>query len=368
MTQFYGKTKVCYGKNAMDNLHKLPGKDVFIVTDGFIAKTGFVDQVKSHLSKGVTSTIFDKVEADPSLDTITAATHLFMKSGSNAIIAIGGGSAIDAAKAVAYFATQADSVRQPPYLVAIPTTSGTGSEVTSISVVTDKKKGIKIPLQDETLTPDLAILDARFTRTMPPSITAATGMDVLTHAIEAYVSNRANLFTSIYAENAIKIVFKYLPRAYASGEDMEAREQLLLASCMAGMAFNNSGLGITHSVAHSLGGLFHIPHGIANAVLLPSVIEFNSFDACIQYQKLASFLGLPASSMDEGTSSFLEAIRQLNASLDIPCRISGLDINENEYVSNIPTMTNNILHDICTVTNPKKASYDDVIQLLRKAW
>ncbi|MGF1731841.1 1-propanol dehydrogenase PduQ [Photobacterium kasasachensis] len=368
MTQFYGKTKVCYGTNALDNLQKLPGKDVFIVTDSFIAKTGFVDQVKSNLSTGVLSTIFDEVEADPSLDTITTATHLFMKSEADIIIAIGGGSAIDAAKAVAYFANHADLLRPPPYLVAIPTTSGTGSEVTSISVVTDKKNGLKIPLQDDTLTPDLAILDARFTRTMPPSITAATGMDVLTHAIEAYVSNRANLFTSIYAENAIKIVFKYLPRAYVSGEDMEAREQLLLASCMAGMSFNNSGLGITHSVAHSLGGLFHIPHGIANAVLLPSVIEFNSFDACIQYQKLAHCLGLPASSMDEGSSSFLEAVRQLNASLDIPSRISGLDIDEDVYISNLSTMANNILQDICTTTNPKKASYDDVIQLLKKAW
>ncbi|MDX2322252.1 MAG: 1-propanol dehydrogenase PduQ [Moritella sp.] len=368
MTHFYAKTKVCYGEGSMDNLKTLPGKHVFIVTDAFIAKTGFVEEVKSHLSMGVLCTIFDKVEADPSLDTITIATHLFMKSEADIIIAIGGGSAIDAAKAIAYFSNHADLLRQPPYLAVVPTTSGTGSEVTSIAVVTDKKNNLKIPLQDDMLIPDLAILDARFTRTMPSSITAATGMDVLTHAIEAYVSTKTNIFTSIYAETAIKIVFKYLPRAYANGDDMEAREQLILASCMAGMAFNNSGLGITHSVAHSLGGLFHIPHGVANAVLLPYVIEFNGFDSGFQYQNIAHCLGLPASSMDEGTNNLLKAVRQLNASLDIPYKISDLDINKDEYINHMPAMVNNILQDICTTTNPKKPSYEDVIRLLQKAW
>lgn len=368
MTHFHVKTKVCYGEGALDSLRQLPGKHVFIVTDSFIAKTGFVEVIKSHLAAGVSCTIFDKVEADPSLETITLATHLFMKSAADIIIAIGGGSSIDAAKAIAYFSNQADLFRQPPYLVMVPTTSGTGSEVTSIAVVTDKVNNIKIPLQDDSLIPDLAILDAQFTRTMPGSITAATGMDVLTHAVEAYISSQANIFTSIYAENAIKIVFKYLPRAYANGDDMAAREQLLLASCMAGIAFNNSGLGITHSVAHSLGGIFHIPHGVANAVLLPSTIEFNRVDAGLQYQKIAQFLGFPTSSADEGTTLFAEAVRQLNSSLNIPCKVSELKIEEEKYLSSMPVMASNILQDICTTTNPKKPSYEDVIRLLEKAW
>ncbi len=368
MTDFYGKTKICYGKYALDNLNHLPGKHAFIVTDAFIAKTGFVEQVKSNLSFGVQSTIFDQVEADPSLDTITSGTHLFMQSEADMIIAIGGGSAIDAAKAIKYFACHADLTRAAPFFVAVPTTSGTGSEVTSISVVTDKKNDLKIPLQDESLIPDQAILDARFTRTMPPSVTAATGMDVLTHAIEAYVSNESNLFTSIYAETAIKIVFKYLPRAYQNGEDMEAREQMLIASCMAGMAFNNSGLGITHSIAHSLGGLFHIPHGVANAVILPYVVEFNSFNACTRYQQIANSLGLESASMDEGTASLLKAIVDLNAYLNIPSRVQELNINEHKYMSHVSTMANNILHDICTATNPKHPSYADVESLLHKIW
>lgn len=368
MSHFYSKTKVCYGKHALGNLQKIPGKHAFIVTDAFIASTSFVEEIISQLAAGVSYTIFDQVEADPSLETITEATHLFIKSEADMIIAIGGGSVIDASKATAYFANRANLSRPLPSLVAIPTTSGTGSEVTSISVVTDKKNNLKIPLQDDILIPDYAILDARFTRTMPASVTAATGMDVLTHAVEAYVSSEANLFTSIYAESAIKLVFKYLPRAYANGEDMEAREQLLLASCMAGMAFNNAGLGITHSVAHSLGGIFHIPHGVANAVLLPSAIEFNSFDAGLQYKNIAHSLGLPALSMDEGVKSLVEAIRQLNTSLGLPSQLSGLDIDEDKYKENMPAMANNVLHDICTTTNPKNPSYDDVMRLLQKCW
>ena len=158
------------------------------------------------------------------------------------------------------------------------------------------------------------------------------------------------------------------PRAYANGDDMEAREQLILASCMAGMAFNNSGLGIAHSVAHSLGGLFHVPHGVANAVLLPAVIEFNSFSAGLRYKSIAHCLGLPASSIGEGTNHLLEAVRQLNASLGIPLKIRGLDIDENKYINSAPMMAKNILQDICTTTNPKQPSYDDVIRLLQNAW
>lgn len=366
MTHFYGRTKVCYGNNSLDYIAKLPKNGVFIVTDEFISSIGYIDQIKSYLATGMQCATFDKVEADPSLETITLATHLFIKCKADTIIAIGGGSVIDAAKAIKYFADRSGAITATPYLIAIPTTSGTGSEVTSISVITDRKNSIKIPLQDDLLIPELAILDARFTRSMPPSITAATGMDVLTHAVEAYVSKKANCFTSIYAENAIKIIFKYLPRAYMNGEDMEAREQLLLASCMAGMAFNNSSLGVAHSIAHSLGGIFHIPHGIANAVVLPFVIEFNSFDASIQYQNIAKILGLPASSMNEGLRSFLTAIRNLNKTLDIPSDISQLGIEQADYINKIPIMANNVLKDICTVNNPKKVFYSDVINLLNE--
>ncbi|MFV0422488.1 1-propanol dehydrogenase PduQ [Oleidesulfovibrio sp.] len=369
MTQFYGKTKICYGEDALETLEKLPIKQAFIVTDPFMVKTGFADRLKTHLDLGgIGHTTFDGVEPDPSLETVTRGTHLFMQNHADAVIALGGGSAIDAAKAIAFFAGKVDTSRPKPLLVAIPTTAGTGSEVTAISVVTDKVNEVKIPLNDEMLIPDLAILDARFTRTLPPSVTSVTGMDVLTHAIEAYTSRKANTFTSIYAEHAIRYVFKYLPRAYKCSDDMEAREMMLLASCMAGMAFNNSGLGITHSIAHSLGGIFHIPHGLANAVVLPFVIQFNSFDAGVQYREIAQMLSLPAGSVGEGTNSLIKAVRDLNESMGIPGRVGALKIEESAYRQHREVIARNVLDDICTAGNPRTPSRDDIKTLLDHAW
>ncbi len=369
MTQFYGKTKICYGKDALEVLHGLPIKQAFIVTDAFMVKVGFIDRLESHLELGgIAHKIFADVEPDPSLETITKGVSLFMQAGADAVIALGGGSVIDAAKAISFFAAKIDPAQPKPLLIAIPTTSGTGAEVTAVSVVTDKANAVKIPLNNEELIPDMAILDARFTRTLPPGVTSVTGMDVLTHAIEAYTAKNANAFTSLYARYAIRYVFAYLPKAYSYGEDMQAREMMLLASCMAGMAFNNSGLGITHSIAHSLGGLYHIPHGLANAVVLPFVMQFNSFDAAPQYREIAQMLGLPADSSGEGTTSLIQAVRDLNESMNIPGRVGALDIDEKSYHKHMDTMAKNVLEDICTTTNPRTPSHDDIKMLLQQAW
>lgn len=369
MTQFYGKTKICYGEDAMDALEHLAARQAFIVTDQFMVTTGFVDRVKSHLDRnGVPHVVFADVESDPSLETVTTGAKLFLQHKADLIIALGGGSPIDAAKAIAYFAHKASDDVVKPTLVAIPTTSGTGSEVTDISVVTDKEKEIKIPISDESLIPDIAILDARFTRTLPPAVTAATGMDVLTHAIEAYTSREANAFTSIYARYAIRYVFEYLLRAFKNGDDMEAREHMLLGSCMAGMAFNNSGLGITHSIAHSLGGIFHVPHGLANAVILPHVIRFNSFDVGIRYQEIAQMLSLPASTVEEGTASLIQAVVDMNDTMGIPHRVGALRIEEQNFKSHLDAMAHNVLEDICTEGNPRRPSHSDILELLQKAW
>lgn len=369
MTQFYGKTKICYGPNAIDNLEELPAGRALIVTDPFMVKVGFADRIKSHLDRcGIAHSLFDEVEPDPSLETVTRGTMHFIREKADAVVALGGGSAIDAAKAIMFFAHKAGGGTPKPVLAAIPTTSGTGSEVTSYSVITDKANEVKIPLNDELLIPDMAILDARFTRTVPPGVTAATGMDVLTHAVEAYTSRQANAFTTIYAEQAIRYVFRYLHRAYVCGDDMEAREMMLLASCMAGMAFNNSGLGITHSIAHSLGGLFHIPHGLANAVMLPHVIRFNSFDVGVRYREIATLLGLPASSVEEGTGSLVQAVRELNQSMGIPNSINALKIEEKAFRGNLDVMAANVLEDICTGGNPRRPSAGDVIRILEQAW
>ncbi len=368
MTQFYGKTKICYGENALETLEELAVKQAFIVTDPFMVKVGFIDHIKSHLNRGhIPYRLFDGVEPDPSLESVTKATRLFMESGADCVVALGGGSALDMAKAVVFFAYKARG-GQKPLMIAIPTTSGTGSEVTAISVVTDKVNEVKIPLNDDLLIPDMAILDARFTRSLPPSVTGVTGTDVLTHAIEAYTSRRANSFTDIYAEQAVRYVFRYLLRAYTNGDDMEARRQMLLASCMAGMAFNNSGLGITHSIAHSLGGLFHVPHGLANAVVLPYVMRFNSFDAGVKYRDLAAMLGLPAATVEEGVTSLVTAVRELNTAMNIPGRVGALKVEEAAYKANQQTIASNVLHDICTEGNPRKPSHDDICGLLEKIW
>lgn len=369
MTQFYGKTKICYGEDALDNLELISTKQAFIVTDPFMVKTGFADRVKSHLDrKGVPHITFDDVEPDPSLETVTKGAKIFLENKADLIIALGGGSPIDAAKAIAFFAHKATEGKNKPTLVAIPTTSGTGAEVTSISVVTDKVNEVKIPLNDELLIPDMAILDARFTRTLPAHVTAATGMDVLTHAIEAYTSRQANAFTSIYAKYAIRYVFKYLKRAYLNGDDMEARENMLLGSCMAGMAFNNSGLGVTHSIAHSLGGIFHVPHGLANAVVLPHVIKFNSFDVGIRYHEIAQMLKLPCATVEEGTKSLIKAVCELNESMGIPNNIGALKIDEKTFHNSMGTIARNVMDDICTGGNPRQPSREDIKDLLKLAW
>ncbi len=369
MTQFYGKTKICYGEDAMDTLEHLTARQAFIVTDKFMVKAGFVDRVISHLDrKSISHLIFDEVESDPSLETVIKGVRHITDYGGDLIIALGGGSPIDAAKAIAFFASKASENIVKPTFVAIPTTSGTGSEVTGITVITDKVNEIKIPIRDESLIPDIAILDARFTRTLPPHVTAATGMDVLTHAIEAYTARGANAFTSIYAKYAIRYVFDYLFRAYRNGDDMEAREHMLLGSCMAGMAFNNSGLGLTHSIAHSLGGIFHVPHGLANAVLLPHVIRFNGFDVGIHYQEIAALLALPSKTVEEGTDNLIQAVRNLNESLGIPNAIGSLKIKKRSFYDHLDDMANKILDDLCTEGNPRRPSKSDIIDLLRKAW
>jgi alcohol dehydrogenase class IV len=369
LTQFNGHTKICYGENAIGNLDKLTGRHAFIVTDPFMVKMGFTDRVISCLERAeITHSIFAEVEPNPSLETVQKGTVKLLAAGADLIIALGGGSAIDAAKAMMYFAYQAEPAKGKPTLVVIPTTSGTGSEVTAFSVITDTERQVKIPLIDDLLLPDMAVLDARFTRSVPPAVTAVTGMDVLVHALEAYVSTPANAFTDLYAVHAIKYVFRYLLRCYRNGDDMEARQNMLLASCMAGMAFNNSGLGVAHSIAHTLGGIFHIPHGKANAVLLPYVIRFNSFDVRERYRTIASELDLPSDSVEQGNESLIEAVRWLNSQMDIPNRIRDLGIKEDEFNNSLDVMANNAMDDRCTATNPRRPSKRDLTELLRKAY
>jgi len=378
----------------------------FIVTDPHMVKLGYVDTILYHLRRRenyVHSEIFAEVEPDPSVDTIRKGCELMEKFKPDVIIALGGGSPIDAAKGMWLFYehpdTDFDSLRlkfldirkrvfkypklgRKAKMVAIPTTSGTGSEVTSFSVITDKSNNTKYPLADYELTPDVAIVDPAFVLSVPPSITADTGIDVLTHAIEAYVSVLASDYTDGLAMKAIQLVFEYLPRAYNDGNDRLAREKMHNASCIAGMAFTNAFLGINHSLAHKLGGEFHIPHGRANAILLPHVIRYNSqkpskfasfpkyesFVADKKYVEIAKGLGLAAATTDEGVESLIRAIKELMKTLNMPDSISECKIGKKEYMSKISDLADKAFGDQCTTANPRMPLVKELEEIYKAAY
>lgn len=374
MKTFIVKPRVVYGNNSLEFLSGLDVKRVCIVTDKMMVKLGVTDKVKGYF-QGATCTVFDEVEPNPSLDTVKKALSIFLVDRPDVVIALGGGSPIDAAKAILLFAGKISEKlnTKRPMFIAVPTTSGTGSEVTSYSVVTDTKNNIKIPLSDEEMLPDVAILDEQLTKTVPPSVTADTGMDVLTHAIEAYVSREANEFTDMYAEKAIKSVFTYLLRAYRFGEDLEARQKMHVASCMAGIAFTNSSLGINHSLAHTIGAKLHMAHGRANSILLPYVIQYNAglcdgtlsvSKAAKRYAKISKMLGLPCSTIEEGVISLVSAIKYLNRIFCIPESLSAAGIERRVFEENISSMVESALEDICTSGNPKEVRAIDFTHLL----
>ena len=384
--------KIYFENHATQYLENMPDiSRAFIVTDPAMIKLGYVKKVLYYLRKReqpVHSEIFSDIEVDPSIETIQRGAAEIARFQPDVIIALGGGSAIDAAKGMWLFYEHPEldfrelsmkfmdirkkiikfpRLGQKARLVAIPTTSGTGSEVTSFSVITDPATQTKYPLADYELTPDVAILDPQFVMTVPPSITADTGMDVLTHAIEAYVSTFASDYTDALALHAIRLVFQWLPTAWQDGQNRTAREKMHNASCMAGMAFSNAFLGINHSLAHKLGGEYHISHGRANAILLPHVIAYNSqkptkfvsfpkyetFIADRRYAEIASYLGLPSETAEQGCQSLIRAVRALMEQIHIPSQIRELGIAERPYLDAIPRLAEKAFEDQCTGTNPR---------------
>ena len=378
----------------------------FIVTDSYMIKAGYVNKVIYYLRKRqqyVHCEIFSEVEPDPSLETIRKGCEMMNTFKPDVIIAIGGGSAMDAAKGMWLFYEHPESdfnsmrlkfmdIRKRVYqfpklgkkakMVAIPTTSGTGSEVTSFAVITDKERNIKYPLADYELTPDVAIIDPEYVMTVPPSITADTGMDVLTHAIEAYVSVMASDFTDALAMKATQMVFEYLPDSYKDSSNSVAREKMHNASCIAGMAFTNAFLGINHSMAHKLGGEFHIPHGRANAVLLPYVIEYNAqkpskfvsfpkyatFIADKKYAEIAKALELPCSTVQEGVQSLIGAIRGLMKELNMPMSIAECNIGRKQFQAKLAELADKAFEDQCTTANPRLPLVKELEELYMKAY
>lgn len=399
--------RIYFERGALQYLSKMPRVErVFIVTDRVLRELGYVNRLEYHLGKRanrVSIEIFDEVEPNPSLDTVQKGVAMMKGFKPDTIIALGGGSAIDAAKGMWLFYEHPDvkfdfmklkflDIRKRTYkyphvtrqvqFVAVPTTSGSGSEVSAFTVITDKGRDIKYPLADYELTPHVAIIDPELVMTMPKGLTADSGIDVLTHAIEAYVSVMASDFTDGLALKAIELVFRFLPRAYHNPDDAEAREKMHNASTIAGMAFTNAFLGVNHALAHKIGGEFDIPHGRANAILLPHVIAYNAsmpskltpwpkyeyFQAPERYRQIAQYLGLPASNPQEGVASLIEAVHRLRRDLDIPETLAESGVDIEEFKNKLPMLAEMAFEDQTTVTNPRVPLVHELEAILRQAY
>lgn len=407
MQWFKVPPKIYFEAGSISYLSKMPEiTKAFIVTDQSMLKLGYVDKIIYQLEKNnnhVRFEIFSDVEPDPSFDTIDLGVKAMGQFAPDVIIALGGGSAIDAAKGMWLFYEHPDvdkeglklkflDIRKRTYkypklglkakFVAIPTTSGTGSEVTSFAVITDKDNNVKYPFADYELTPDVAIIDPELVLTLPKVLTADTGMDVLTHAIEAYVSNMASDYTDGLSEKAGELIYNYLLRAYENGNDKEAREKVHNASCIAGMAFTNAFLGVNHSLAHKLGGEFHIAHGRCNAILLPYVIRYNAskptkfvsfpkyeyYIADKKYANLAKKIGLEVKDTEDGVEKLIDMVNVMNEKLGIPKSFKEYGIDEETYMNKLDTLANHAFEDQCTTANPRLPLVTELKKILIDAY
>ncbi|MDO4975784.1 MAG: 1-propanol dehydrogenase PduQ [Eubacteriales bacterium] len=381
MKRFKLSTEVLFSEDALDALKEIKDCHAVLITDKFMVDSGMADIIIKKLSNCSSVAVFDEVVPDPPMSLVQRGIEFLSDKDCDLVVALGGGSSIDAAKAIVYFKKHYDNAENPENnkrikLVALPTTSGTGSEVTQFAVVTDTETGKKIPLIDESLMPDLAILDPELVKSAPPSITADTGMDVITHAIEAYVSETASDCSDCLAEKACELAFEYLPKAYRNGYDIKARDKMHRASCLAGMSFSLVNLGVNHGIAHALGAIFHIPHGRANALVLPHVIEFNadvtreankhSNDAAKKYQKLARIVGLPAATPKVGVANLVAEIQRLLKYMDRPMCITDCGISLEQFEANREEIIKRALADACTVANPRKVEAKDISKILDK--
>lgn len=351
---------------------------------------GYLQKSVEHLKlAGISSTVFTDVYPDPDIKLVADGIKAFQESNCDILVAIGGGSCIDTAKGILYFASKLAGQAVPdnlsiscdpgnsnfikPLFIAIPSTSGTGSEVTDFSVITADSG--KVCIVDEFITPDIALLDSTCIQHVPQKVVTDTGIDVLVHALEAYVSVKATDFTDALAEKAIKLIFENLETLHKDVKNSNARDRVQNASCMAGMAFTNTNLGINHSLAHALGSTFHIPHGRANALLIEAVIEYNSDLngsakgwGAVRYAKLAEILQLPARTPREGTVSLMNAVTKLKKALGIESGIRSVGINATDFDHSLTAMAETALSDRCTPTNPKKPAIEDLIKIYRKCF
>lgn len=373
---------VYFGADCLDELKSIRGRKAIVVTGGHaMQKYGFLDKVVSNLKEaGLEVKTFEGVENDPTVGTVYRGAEAMREFEPDWIVALGGGSPIDAAKAMWVFYEYPDSkfedlvagkfpvLRQKAKFAAIGSTSGTGTEVTAFAVITDPEKGIKYPLANYEITPDLAIVDPALPASMPKNQVAWTGMDALTHAVEAYVSTFASDFADPLSLKAAKMVNDNIVASYYG--DPEARANMHYAQCIAGMAFTNALLGITHSLAHKTGAAFstgHVPHGCANAMYLPHVIECNAHDprAHQRYAQIAEYLGLGGYGEDGRVRKLIERVRELDRALNIPHGLQEFGVKEDEFLAKVDTIAHNAVLDACTPENPRKMNDELMANVLK---
>ena len=379
MMRFTLPRDMYYGKGSLEQLKFIQGKKAILVLGGgSMKKFGFVDKAVSYLKEaGIETLLFENVEPDPSVETVMKGAEIMREFEPDWIISMGGGSPIDAAKAMWVFYEYPETsfediiqpfsfptLRQKAKFIAIPSTSGTATEVTAFAVITDYAKGVKYPLADYNITPDIAIVDPELAETMPPTLTAHTGMDALTHAIEAYVSTLNSPFTDALALKSIHMVIDELQASYAG--DMAAREQMHYAQCMAGQAFTNALLGIVHSMAHKTGAAFstgHVPHGCANAIYLPYVIKFNAKNAMGRYADIARSVGITGND-EECMRQLCDKIDDYNVKLGIPKSLKEFGVKEDEFKEKVAHIAELAVGDACTGSNPRPITPAEMEKLL----
>lgn len=384
VSEFRMPKSVLYGRNSLEKLgeqSKKLGKRAFIVTDTIMEKLGYIEKCIQQLNKkGITVSTYNKVDAEPTNVHVLEALSLCKEEKCDFIIGIGGGSCIDAAKAVAVLYTNGGEVEDyvqkdieiennPLPLIAIPTTSGTGSEVTSVAVITNKKTDVKMMMKHPSFIPKVAIIDPVLTSSLPPEITAATGIDALCHAIEAYISKFSQPLTDVLALSAIESIMKYLRIAYEDGRNMEAREAMMIASFQAGIAFSNASVTLVHGMSRPVGALFHVPHGISNAILLPTVLEFTKTSAVKRLAKIGRSLNkdLYSNSDEEVANYTLGEIKKLCFDLRIP-NLKKYGIDEIEFENAISKMALDAIESGSPANNPRVPSYDEIKELYRECF
>lgn len=380
--EFIMPGKIYSGSGALEDagnhLGRL-GKKALIVTDEVMVKLKNLDRVTAVLEKaGVAFCVYDGIGGEPTDTMIDKGVGIFQQENCDFLVALGGGSPMDAMKAIGALAANGGAISdymgkeiagKIPPMAAIPTTAGTGSEATKFTIITDTEKDVKMLLKGDALMPDLAIIDPQFTITAPPAITAATGLDALTHAIEAYTSKKAQPMTDVFALSAVKRIFKYLPKAYKTGDDVTAREEMSLAALEAGVAFNNASVTLVHGMSRPIGALFHVPHGISNAMLLKECLNFALDGAYERFEELAYAIGVAKDNRgtEENASAFLQEVEAICKELQIPT-LEQYGIEKEKFFLRMDKMAEDALISGSPANTRKEVTKADILEIYRKLW